>query len=108
MKKLVLALFATILGTCAIAQNSVATEEVKKEIKKEVIVKEVNGEKVLTIITSENGISTEEIFKGEAAEKKLADIEKENAKDPAKREAAKKEEYDRKMKMVEESGKKNL
>jgi hypothetical protein len=120
MKKLALFLFATILGTSVMAQEKkvvkekeVVKKEVKsetadkKEIRKEVKMIEENGEKVLTISTTQNGVTTEEIYKGEAAEKKMAEIEKEEAKDPAKRAAAKKE-VERKEKMVQESGTKNL
>ncbi len=119
MKKLTLFLFATILGLNAMAQEEKvvkevevvkkevkATNEDKKEIRKEVKMIEENGEKILTIVTTENGVSKEEIYKGEAADKKLAELEKEEAKNPANREGAKKEII-RKEKMAKESGTNN-
>lgn len=57
-----------------ISLNTTA-QETKKEIKKEVKMTEINGEKVLTIQTSENGQVTEETYKGEAAEQKLNEAE---------------------------------
>jgi len=120
MKKLALFLFATILGTSVMAQEKKVVKEkevVKKEIKsenvesveirKEVKMIEEKGEKVLTITTTENGVTKEEIFKGAAAEKKMAELEKEEAKDSKKREEAKKEAI-RKEKMAKESGNGNM
>jgi hypothetical protein len=62
---------ATIFSNVAMAQTK--TEE--QEITKEVEMKEENGEKVLTIKTKANGMETEEVYKGEAAEKKLAELQ---------------------------------
>jgi hypothetical protein len=59
------------LSNTALAQTK--TEE--QEITKEVEMREENGEKVLTIKTKANGIETEEVYKGEAAEKKLAELQ---------------------------------
>jgi hypothetical protein len=46
----------------------------QKEIKKEVEVRERGGKKTVTIKTTENGITTEEVFTGNEAEKKLKEI----------------------------------
>jgi hypothetical protein len=62
---------ATIFSNVAMAQRK--TEE--QEITKKVEMKEENGEKVLTIKTKANGMETEEVYKGEAAEKKLAELQ---------------------------------
>lgn len=62
---------AVLLGNSALAQTK--TEE--QEITKEVEIKEENGEKILTIKTKANGVETEEVYKGEAAEKKLAELQ---------------------------------
>lgn len=106
MKKIGLFIFALTLGSFAMAQEKVKAET-KVEITKEVKMVEENGEKTLTITTTENGVTTEEIFKGDAADKKMAEIQKEEAKNPAKREAARKEII-RKEKMAAESGTKNI
>ena len=46
-----------------------------EEIKKEVYMEEINGEKTLTIITSKKGKVREEKFTGEDAERKLEELE---------------------------------
>ena len=105
MKKIVLFIFTLTLGSFVMAQEKVK-EEKKIEISKEVKMIEESGEKILTIVTTENGVTTEEIFKGEAADKKLAELKKEEAKDLSKREAAKKEII-RKEKIIIEKDPKN-
>jgi hypothetical protein len=51
--------------------------KVKSEIKKEVKVEEVNGEKVLTIIKTQDGkVVSEEVHRGAEAEKRIAQMEK--------------------------------
>lgn len=63
----------TLLGT-SFAQER---KEVKKEmrnIKKEVRIEEENGVQTLTITTDENGVKTQEVFVGEEAEKKMAEL----------------------------------
>lgn len=107
MKKLSILLFSLTLGSAAIAQEK-RGEELKKEITKEVKMIEENGVKTLTIITTENGVVAEEVFTGAAADKKMAEIQKEEAKDSKKRDADKKIVHDRKMKMVQESGNGNM
>ncbi|MEY3238433.1 MAG: hypothetical protein RI883_2534 [Bacteroidota bacterium] len=47
---------------------------------------ETDGKKVLTITTINNGIITEEIISGEAAELKLAELQKENVIEQVKEE----------------------
>ena len=51
---------------------------VKSELKKEIEMEENNGEKTLTIRTSSNGTESVEVYKGEAAVNKLAELQKEN------------------------------
>ena len=49
-------------------------KSVKKEIRKEVRMEDNGGVKTLTIVTDDNGEITEEVFQGEAAEAKLAEL----------------------------------
>ena len=72
MKKITLCIAAFAL--MAITTQVNAQTETKKEIRKEVNVEEVNGEKVLTISTTENGNTKKEIFKGAEADKKMAEL----------------------------------
>ncbi len=64
--------FFSILSILLVSSSVFA--QAKKEIRKEVKMEEHNGEKQLTIVTNENGKVTEEIYKGEAADKKLAEM----------------------------------
>jgi hypothetical protein len=65
MKKLnlVIAVFCTMF-----------TLTVSAQVKKQVTMEEVNGEKTLTIRTNENGTEKVEVLKGEAADKKMAEL----------------------------------
>jgi glycogen debranching enzyme len=65
MKKLnlVIAVFCTMFSLSVSAQ-----------VKKQVTMEEVNGEKTLTIRTNENGTEKVEVLKGEAADKKMAEL----------------------------------
>lgn len=67
-KGLTLATFicATLLGTMSFAQN-------KEEIRKEVRMEEENGVKTLYITTTSNGVTSEEVIVGEAADARLAE-----------------------------------
>jgi hypothetical protein len=67
--------------------NEFPLKEEGNEVRKEVNYEEVNGEKVLTIVTTENGVTSTEVYKGAEAELKLKEIQE--AGDPA---AAKKKE----------------
>jgi len=67
--------------------NEFPLKEEGNEVRKEVNYEEVNGEKVLTIMTTENGVTTTEVYKGAEAELKLKEIQE--GGDPA---AAKKKE----------------
>ena len=49
-------------------------EDVKKEIRKEVRMEEEDGVKTLTISTDDNGVVTEEVYVGEEADAKLAEL----------------------------------
>lgn len=85
MKKLALLAIAFIASTALFAQTEKKVEKVekiervekidKKEVRKEVKFEENNGEKTLTITTSENGKVTEEVYKGAEAEKKMQEME---------------------------------
>jgi len=97
----------------------------KKEIKKEVNVVQENGEKVMTVKTTENGKTTTEVFKGAEADKKMKELENETArhqkeasKDPNKTVIVQKETVDMKdtkkkgiskeIKVEEKDGQKHL
>ena len=74
------ALALVLFGSTSIfAQTEKKVEKVekieKKEVRKEVKMEDLNGEKTLTISTSENGKLTEEVYKGPEAEKKLKEME---------------------------------
>lgn len=77
MKKTLLLLTVSLLAVSAFGQEE--KKEVKHTIQKEINVEEENGEKVVTIVTEENGTKTEEVYKGEAAEEKLAELENQHA-----------------------------
>jgi hypothetical protein len=67
-----------VLLACTLASQVIyaqAREEVKSEIRKEVKLEEENGEKVLTIRTSSNGTETVEVYRGEEADKKLQELQ---------------------------------
>jgi hypothetical protein len=74
MKKIVTAVCFSLMAVLTFAQ-----EGSKKEIKKEVNVVQQNGEKVMTVKTTENGKTTTEIFKGAEADKKMKEMENETA-----------------------------
>lgn len=61
------------------AQNS--KKEIKEEIKKEVKISNENGEKVMTIVTTTNGKTTKETYKGADAEAKIKELESEMEKE---------------------------
>jgi len=74
MKKII-----TVLSVFALAvafNSSFAQSEKKQEIRKEVKVTEENGEMVMTIITTENGKTKTETYKGAEAKAKLEEMEK--------------------------------
>jgi hypothetical protein len=54
------------------------TASTANKMTEQIIVEEHNDQKVVKVIRNNNGIETIEEFKGEAAEKKLAEIEKAN------------------------------
>ena len=68
-------LFFCCITFCSI---NVISQEKPHEITKEIKMEETDGKKVLTITTIDNGVKTEEILTGEAAELKLAELQKEN------------------------------
>lgn len=57
---------ASVIGTMSYAQNN---EEIRKEVRME----DENGVKTLYITTTTNGVSTEEVITGEAADARLAE-----------------------------------
>lgn len=75
MKQTYTFIATAVLSLMAFGSQAQQVKEVKKEIRKEVNLQEENGEKTLTITTTENGKVTEEVYKGEAAEAKLAEFE---------------------------------
>lgn len=54
------------------------SQEKPHEISKEIKMEETDGKKVLTITTIDNGVKTEEILTGAAADAKLAELQQEN------------------------------
>lgn len=75
MKKTYTFIAAALFSLIAVGSHAQEVKEVRKEVRKEVNLKEENGEKTLTITTTENGKVTEEVYKGEAAEAKMAEFE---------------------------------
>lgn len=69
-----IALLAICSGT-ATAQSSAT----KMKVTKEVNVEDKNGEKVLTIATTENGKTTKEVYKGAEADAKLKELNAEES-----------------------------
>lgn len=53
----------------------VETEEQPAAISRDVLMKEIDGEKVLTVTTTENGKTSTETYKGAEAETKLKELE---------------------------------
>lgn len=73
MKKAIIILGLLLSGGVLI--TSIGQNDKKKEITKEVKVEDVDGEITMTIITSQNGESTREVYKGEAANEKMKELE---------------------------------
>lgn len=71
-KRLVLSGIFIIVSVMTFAQQK---EVKKREIRKEVEMTDDNGQKKLVIKTEENGKVTEEVYKGEEADKKLAELQ---------------------------------
>ncbi|MGE0560600.1 MAG: hypothetical protein AB7O47_02175 [Flavobacteriales bacterium] len=69
-----IALLVIYSGTAS-AQSSAT----KMTVTKEVHVEDNNGEKVLTIATTENGKSTKEVYKGAEADAKLKELNAEKS-----------------------------
>jgi hypothetical protein len=64
--------FITLLTICALTTNIYAQE--KKNIRKEVRMEDENGVKTLYVTLTEDGKVTEEVYTGEEAETKLAEM----------------------------------
>ena len=75
MKQTYTYLATALLSLMAFGSQAQEVKELKKEVRKEVNLQEENGVKTLTITTTENGVVTEEVYKGEAAEAKMAEFE---------------------------------
>jgi|TARA_B110000285_G_scaffold80070_1_gene92424 hypothetical protein len=76
--------FTGIISSGAIAQETVKTpvkKEVTKKIDQDVKMEVKNGVKTLTIKSNAGGYPVEEIYTGEAAEKKRAELETKKAKE---------------------------
>lgn len=68
-------LFTAFVCTALLAGGAVAQQEVETQKPMKVEVKEKNGETTLIITTEENGMPIEQIYTGEEAKKKLAEIQ---------------------------------
>lgn len=87
-KKLKMKLFSSILFFLAMTFISVhaISQEKQHEVIKEIKMEETDGKKVLTITTIDNGIKTEEVLIGAAAEARLAELQRENVIEQVKEE----------------------
>ena len=63
MKQTYTFIATAVLSLMAFGSQAQEVKEVKKEIRKEVNLQEENGQKTLTITTTENGKVTEEVYK---------------------------------------------
>lgn len=90
-----------IIVTSMLVLGAVAFGQEKTEVRKEVNMEEVNGEKKLTVKTTKNGNVTEEIYKGAAAEQKLAELDKEAAELQKNQEAKNKVVVEKNVEMRE-------
>ncbi len=77
MKKIMTVL--SVFALAAVFNSANAQTEKKQEIKKEVKVKKENGETIMTIVTTENGKTKTETYKGAEAEAKLKEMEAEES-----------------------------
>lgn len=100
----IIAVFTVSILTVAFAQEQ--RKNIRKEMKsveKKVEMEDVNGEKVLTIITTENGNTTEERYVGAEAETKMKEIMSSSAPTTVK-----KEKVEKQVEMTVENGQKKL
>ena len=70
-------LLGSAFAIMAILNTVSAQTAEKKEMRKEVKVEDVGGEKVMTITTTENGSTSTEVYKGAYADAKMKEMEKE-------------------------------
>jgi len=76
MKTVIKSLAAILVATSfTVVSAQDDKEPVKKEIRKEMTVEHIDGEKVLTIKTTKDGKITEEVYKGAEADAKLNEME---------------------------------
>lgn len=104
MKKILLFTAASILSISSFAQEE---KVVERKVQKQVELTENNGVKKLVIKTTDNGKVTEEVYEGEAADAKLAELESTHSEaneiDSTTEKAIQKE-----IKMEDENGEKVL
>ncbi|MFN5846167.1 MAG: hypothetical protein ACK46O_10705 [Flavobacteriia bacterium] len=72
----------SLISNGVFSQNSNEEQQIVKEVE----MKEENGEKILTIKTKLTGQETEEVYRGEAADKKLAELQNGQMDDEIKEE----------------------
>ena len=103
MKKNIAGILVIVLASTG-CSHSVNMKE-----KQQVRVENVNGVQTVTITTVKDGIEKKEVFKGDAGEAKLKELEKEAGKlNPMIAEGSMKETRSRKVSMVDENGNKTL
>ena len=103
MKKNIAGIFVITLTLVGCSQ-SVSMKE-----KQQVRVESVNGVQTVTVTTVKDGIEKKEVFKGEAGEAKLKELEsKAGNLNPMIAEEVMKETKSRKVSMVDENGDKTL
>jgi hypothetical protein len=68
-----------LIGASSCAQEAEEVEIGPKNISKEVRMEDENGVMKLTIVTTEDGKRTEEVYTGAEAEKKMAEMESEDS-----------------------------
>lgn len=74
MKKITFAICLFVIS--ASLNDAKAQSEQTKEVRMEVNIEETNGEKVLTISTTEGNSTKTEVYRGAEADEKLAELEK--------------------------------
>ena len=82
MKKIGIVIGALVFSTAVFGQVETEKKEVKKEMKieREVKVTEENGQTKLEETTIESGVVRHEVYEGAAAQKRLEELKKEEAK----------------------------
>ena len=103
MKKGIVGIFVAALTVTS------CSESVDVKEKQQVRVENVNGVQTVTVTTWKNGAETKEVFKGEAGEAKLKELNNRASNMSAMvNEKSLKETKSRKVSMVDENGEKSL